>query len=357
MHGIPKRILMTSFPIHQRGKITGVFGYFRTADDKEDQRQLKLLGIRDHVTGLLGYRGMIMAGMEIEEDRIHRQEDYLALILQVPEIKTLAHQYSPEVQQEILKTIRDGILKLGPISSIASYIGSGVFICFGKTRFLDGLTEKIEQLKAHLEGLTSIAGVSCTLTLNYSTIRGSEAHGFNTLLYQLAKRLNDVTSQRWHFERPHGEIIELNVSQLDSLDDGIALTDIATYDFLFLNHAMLRMMHLPDTPDAYKGKKCYELLAGRAAPCADCANSILARDAFRTCRHAMRFTSGSVLQRDTLVPWKGRTARLSTPPTCSTARWGMSRSAIACCAAKKSSTTSSPWACRSPTPKKASTRS
>ena len=277
----------------------------------EDEEQLELLGIRDHVTGLLGYRGMIMAGMEIEEDRIHRQEDYLALILQVPEIKTLAHQYSPEVQQEILKTIRDGILKLGPISSIASYIGSGVFICFGKTRFLDGLTEKIEQLKAHLEGLTSIAGVSCTLTLNYSTIRGSESHGFNTLLYQLAKRLNDVTSQRWHFERPHGEIIELNVSQLDSLDDGIALTDIATYDFLFLNHAMLRMVHLPDTPDAYKGKKCYELLAGRAAPCADCANSILARDAFRTCRHAMRFTSGSVLQRDTLVPWKGRTARLS----------------------------------------------
>lgn len=194
VHGIPRRILMTSFPIHQRGKITGVFGYFRTADEEEDQRQLELLGIRDHVTGLLGYRGMIMAGMEIEEDRIHRKEDYLALILQVPEIKILAHQYSLEVQQEILKTIRDGILKLGPISSIASYIGSGVFICFGKTRFLDGLTEKIEQLKAHIEGLTSIAGVSCTLTLNYSTIRGSEAHGFNTLLYQLAKRLNDVTS-------------------------------------------------------------------------------------------------------------------------------------------------------------------
>ena len=287
------------------GKTDAELGWCLQDEDEEQ------LGIRDHVTGLLGYRGMIMAGMEIEEDRIHRQEDYLALILQVPEIKTLAHQYSPEVQQEILKTIRDGILKLGPISSIASYIGSGVFICFGKTRFLDGLTEKIEQLKAHLEGLTSIAGVSCTLTLNYSTIRGSEAHGFNTLLYQLAKRLNDVTSQRWHFERPHGEIIELNVSQLDSLDDGIALTDIATYDFLFLNHAMLRMVHLPDTPDAYKGKKCYELLAGRAAPCADCANSILARDAFRTCRHAMRFTSGSVLQRDTLVPWKGRTARLS----------------------------------------------
>lgn len=311
VHGIPRRILMTSVPIHQHSNIIGVFGYFRTADEEENQRQLELLGIRDHVTGLLGYRGMIMAGMEIEEDRIHRQEDYLALILQVPEIKILAHQYSPEIQQAILKTIRDGILELGPISSIASYIGSGVFICFGKTRFLDDLSEKIEQLKARIEGLTSIAGVSCTLTLNYTTIRGSEAHGFNTLLYQLAKRLNDVTSQRWHFERPHGEIIELNVSQLDSLDDGIALTDIATYDFLFLNHAMLRMMHLPDTPDSYKGKKCYELLAGRAAPCADCTNSILERDAFRTCRRAMRFTSGSVLQRDTLVPWNGRTARFS----------------------------------------------
>lgn len=229
VHGIPRRILMTSFPIHQRGKITGVFGYFRTADEEEDQRQLELLGIRDHVTGLLGYRGMIMAGMEIEEDRIHRQEDYLALILQVPEIKTLAHQYSPEVQQEILKTIRDGILKLGPISSIASYIGSGVFICFGKTRFLDGLTEKIEQLKAHIESLTSIAGVSCTLTLNYSTIRGSEAHGFNTLLYQLAKRLNDVTSQRWHFERPHGEILQ--AERVLIFEEGAKDTVSATYEW------------------------------------------------------------------------------------------------------------------------------
>ena len=229
VHGIPRRILMTSFPIHQRGKITGVFGYFRTADDKEDQRQLELLGIRDHVTGLLGYRGMIMASMEIEEDRIHRKEDYLALILQVPEIKILAHQYSLEVQQEILKTIRDGILKLGPISSIASYIGSGVFICFGKTRFLDGLTEKIEQLKAHIEGLTSIAGVSCTLTLNYSTIRGSEAHGFNTLLYQLAKRLNDVTSQRWHFERPHGEILQ--AERVLIFEEGAKDTVSATYEW------------------------------------------------------------------------------------------------------------------------------
>lgn len=229
VHGIPRRILMTSFPIHQRGKITGVFGYFRTADEEEDQRQLELLGIRDHVTGLLGYRGMIMAGMEIEEDRIHRKEDYLALILQVPEIKILAHQYSLEVQQEILKTIRDGILKLGPISSIASYIGSGVFICFGKTRFLDGLTEKIEQLKAHIEGLTSIAGVSCTLTLNYSTIRGSEAHGFNTLLYQLAKRLNDVTSQRWHFERPHGEILQ--AERVLIFEEGAKDTVSATYEW------------------------------------------------------------------------------------------------------------------------------
>lgn len=68
--------------------------------------------------------------MEIEEDRIHRQEDYLALILQVPEIKILAHQYSPEIQQAILKTIRDGILELGrfpaspPTSAAASLSAS-----------------------------------------------------------------------------------------------------------------------------------------------------------------------------------------------------------------------------------------
>lgn len=185
---------MTSFPIHQRGKITGVFGYFRTMDGQEEQQKLEALGIRDHVTGLLGYRGLIMAGMELEEDRIHRGEDYLAIILQVPEVKVLAHQYIPEVQREILQTIRDGILELGPVSSIASYIGSGVFVCFSKVCCLEDLPRHIEPLKARIEGLTSIAGSSCTLTLNWTAIRGSEAKGFNTLLYQLAKRLNNVTS-------------------------------------------------------------------------------------------------------------------------------------------------------------------
>lgn len=309
--GVPRHILMTSFPIHQRGKITGVFGYFRTMDGREEQQKLEALGIRDHVTGLLGYRGLIMAGMELEEDRIHRGEDYLAIILQVPEVKVLAHQYSPEVQREILQTIRDGILELGSVSSIASYIGSGVFVCFSKACCLEDLPRHVEPLKARIEGLTSIAGSSCTLTLNWTAIRGSEAKGFNTLLYQLAKRLNDVTSQRWRFERSHGEIIELNFDQLDSIDDGVALVDIITYDILFLNRTLLRMMQLKETPAAYEGRKCYELLAGRAAPCVDCANSTLTREAFRICRRAMHFASGSVLQRDTLVPWQGRTARFS----------------------------------------------
>ena len=71
------------------------------------------------------------------------------------------------------------------------------------------------------------------------------------------------------------------------------------------------MMQLKETPAAYEGRKCYELLAGRAAPCVDCANSTLTREAFRICRRAMHFASGSVLQRDTLVPWQGRTARFS----------------------------------------------
>lgn len=309
--GVPVHILMTSFPIHQGGKITGILGYFHTQDEQEEQKKLELLGIRDKETGLLGYRGMIMAGMELEEDRIHRGEDYRALILQVPEVKMLAYQYSPDVQRDILRAIRDGILELGPVSGIASYIGSGVFICFSKLNYLKDLPAGLQKLKTLIEGITSVSGFSCTLTLNYTAIRGSEAKGFNTLLYQLAKRLNDVTSERWHFERAHGDIVELNLDQLSSLDDGIALVDINTYDLLFLNRALLRMMQLPGTPEDYKGRKCYELLAGRAAPCADCASSTLARDAFRICRRAMRFTSGSVLQRDTLVPWKGRTARFS----------------------------------------------
>ena len=195
--------------------------------------------------------------------------------------------------------------------AIFCYIGSGVFCIFSKAKYTDALTERLNALKSTVESITSVAGYSCTLTLTATTIRGSEAKGFNTLLYLLAKRLNDAICQRWPFERPSGDSIQISMAQLKEAEDGISLIDIDTYDILYFNPALLHMLKLPVSPDSYRGRKCYELLAGRAAPCTDCINHTLQRYHLHTWKRSAYFTSGTILQRDMLVPWKGKNARFS----------------------------------------------
>ena len=101
------------------------------------------------------------------------------------------------------------------------------------------------------------------------------------------------------------------MAQLKEAEDGISLIDIDTYDILYFNPALLHMLKLPVSPDSYRGRKCYELLAGRAAPCTDCINHTLQRYHLHTWKRSAYFTSGTILQRDMLVPWKGKNARFS----------------------------------------------
>lgn len=311
VHGIPQRISLSAFPVYQGGKITGLLGSINVRDTATEKRERESLGILDRDTGFLGFRGMTMAGMRLEDDRVRRGEDYLATILQVPEIKALVHQYSRETQQQILSEICTAIRGHAPKSAIFCYIGSGVFCIFSKAKYTDALTERLNALKSTVESITSVAGYSCTLTLTATTIRGSEAKGFNTLLYLLAKRLNDAICQRWPFERPSGDSIQISMAQLKEAEDGISLIDIDTYDILYFNPALLHMLKLPVSPDSYRGRKCYELLAGRAAPCTDCINHTLQRYHLHTWKRSAYFTSGTILQRDMLVPWKGKNARFS----------------------------------------------
>lgn len=277
MHGVPQRVALTSFPIYQGRKITGLLGYLCVQDAEIERQEQEVLGILDRDTGFLGFRGMVMAGMRLEDDRVRRDEDFLAIILQVPEMKMLVHQYSRRVQQQILAKICEALRRIAPQTGIFAYIGSGVFCIFCKDRYAGDLIERLEAAKKTVEGITSVAGSSCTLTLTYTTIRGSEAKGFNTMLYLLAKRLIDVDS----------------------------------YEVLYLNRALLQKLKLPLTPESYRGKKCYEVLAGSSAPCTDCANHTLQRSSLHTQKHLSYLAGGTVLQRDMLVPWKGRNAMLS----------------------------------------------
>ncbi|MEG1858073.1 MAG: hypothetical protein RR216_04980 [Pseudoflavonifractor sp.] len=56
---------------------------------------------------------------------------------------------------------------------------------------------------------------------------------------------------------------------MDAIDDSIYACDRATYDLIYANDSLCRLMDV--TREECKGKKCYEVLMRRTKPCEFCS--------------------------------------------------------------------------------------
>lgn len=96
------------------------------------------------------------------------------------------------------------------------------------------------------------------------------------------------------------------INILDQLDDFIYISDVETYDLLFVNKALKEKFQIA----SYENKKCYELIMGNSSPCDICTNSKLVQNV------PYRWTiCNPLIQRqahltDMLVDYRGRKARL-----------------------------------------------
>ncbi len=65
----------------------------------------------------------------------------------------------------------------------------------------------------------------------------------------------------------------------ESLNEDVYISDMKTYDLLYVNAHLRKMLGL-GSHEAYRGQKCYALLQGLEEPCAFCTNSKLRAGAF-----------------------------------------------------------------------------
>ena len=61
----------------------------------------------------------------------------------------------------------------------------------------------------------------------------------------------------------------------DTLGELVYIADIETYDMLYANDAVRRLIGGP-----YEGRKCYEAITGVDAPCEFCTNNLLKQDSY-----------------------------------------------------------------------------
>lgn len=105
---------------------------------------------------------------------------------------------------------------------------------------------------------------------------------------QLSKRFQELLV-------PINEITEL-----------MYVSDIDTYDLLFINEAGKKTFNINDEENL----KCYKVLQGFDSPCSFCPNSILTKDENYTWEYTNPLTKRHYLLKDRLMEWEGRTARM-----------------------------------------------
>lgn len=92
---------------------------------------------------------------------------------------------------------------------------------------------------------------------------------------------------------------------LDKTEDAITVCDVHTYELYYLNPAAQRILGVHN----YKGRKCYQALRGRDAPCDFCPNAALRHDSFYIWEDWNEYCDRHFLLKDKLLDVGGKMVR------------------------------------------------
>ena len=98
---------------------------------------------------------------------------------------------------------------------------------------------------------------------------------------------------------------KLNTFIIDHLSMVCYISDMETYEMLFLSDPGLRMFGLQSEKD-YLGRKCYEILQGRNSPCPYCTNAKLVRGEKYCWEHFNETLKRSASIEDSIIEIDGR---------------------------------------------------
>lgn len=98
------------------------------------------------------------------------------------------------------------------------------------------------------------------------------------------------------------------VWMLDEYAGNVYISDMENYELLYLNKVSCES--LGHTYEEVIGKKCYEVIQGRATPCPFCTNDRITYDEFYEWEFYNKFLDRTFIIKNRIVNWNGRRARL-----------------------------------------------
>jgi diguanylate cyclase (GGDEF)-like protein len=310
VRGTPHAIRASKFPIYLNGGIAGLMGYFEDLDDAAAQEDLQdSLGLIDQGTGLMNYRGMLMAGTQYQVNYRENKEDYLAIILDVPAYDQL-RRTDQRRGDLLLARLKEIITRLLPQYWSIAYIGSSCFVIFQKRLSETECRNRIFAISNAVHDIHEVDGYPCSLHLQYAFAHGSEGSSLDSLLHLLTERLCDAEEQHYSQSLYVGDRVIFQREAFDQLEEPVIISDTETHEVLYCNPAALLDSGLPaDT--SYQGRKCYELYRHQPAPCDNCDTAQLSHGTFLHNLIHNPVTGHDYYSRAGLIPWRGKNCRFT----------------------------------------------
>ncbi len=163
---------------------------------------------------------------------------------------------------------------------------------------------KGEQLRTELYNIHKKNGEGIWITLHFLM---TEEEGFRLAVCNFTSCFQQVKDNK----RLDGYLKRDQVSldwMLEESNDIVYISDIHTYDMLYMNRGAQEMFKTGD--NSYYGRKCYELLHGYDSPCEFCNNDRLSTDSFYTWEHRNRLIGHYFILKDRIIDWGGVPARI-----------------------------------------------
>lgn len=110
-----------------------------------------------------------------------------------------------------------------------------------------------------------------------------------------------------HIEKQPSSIAQINLEHalLETTEDAISICDIETHEIYYMNPSAQRIFGAQN----YAGRKCFQLLRGKDAPCEFCPNATLRHDTFSIQEDLNTFCDRRFILKNKLLDAGGRTLR------------------------------------------------
>ncbi len=129
---------------------------------------------------------------------------------------------------------------------------------------------------------------------------------------QYIGKLLSIILQGTHLRNKINQLAVSNrnsASILDTSDSIVYVSDLKTYDLLYLNKIGKDAVGVEADSDL-SGQKCYKILQGKEEPCEFCTNHLLKEDEYYEWSYYNPNLDGTFLLKDKLIDFGGRAARL-----------------------------------------------